>query len=125
MTFQTDGKKGASQSVRVHLPPRTLQVQLKLLICMKDMSVQPHSSANLTDCMDRGLLYQDCQASAQLSYARAHAVPAQSPTIKQSSVQVLTGKARYSFSHAIHLADLEDERRVSITFRQSPLTRDA
>ena len=26
MTFQTDGKKGGSQTVRVHLPPRTLQV---------------------------------------------------------------------------------------------------
>ena len=38
-------------------------------------------------------------------------------------MQVLTGRARYSFTHAIHLADLEDERRVSITFRQSPLTQ--
>ena len=25
MTFETDGKKGGSQKVRVHLPPRTLQ----------------------------------------------------------------------------------------------------
>ena len=31
MTFATDGKKGGSQSVRVHLPPRTLQVSLLLL----------------------------------------------------------------------------------------------
>ena len=29
MTFQTDGKKGAKQTVRVHLPPRTLQVALR------------------------------------------------------------------------------------------------
>ena len=29
MTFQTDGKKGANQTVRVHLPPRTLQVGLQ------------------------------------------------------------------------------------------------
>ena len=27
MTFQTDGKKGAKQTVRVRLPPRTLQVR--------------------------------------------------------------------------------------------------
>ena len=36
--------------------------------------------------------------------------------------QVLTGRARYNFTHAIQLKDLEDERRVSITFRQSPVT---
>ena len=39
--------------------------------------------------------------------------------------QVLTGKARYSFTHAIAKADLEEERRVSITFRQSPVTAKA
>ena len=37
-------------------------------------------------------------------------------------MQVLSGRSRYNFTHAIYKPDFEDERRVSITFRQSPVT---
>lgn len=37
-------------------------------------------------------------------------------------LQVVTGKARYDFSHAIENSDLLSPRRVSVTMRESPLT---
>eukprot|EP00977_Amphora_coffeiformis_P011652 scaffold2804_cov181-Amphora_coffeaeformis.AAC.20 len=37
-------------------------------------------------------------------------------------LQVLTGRARYDFSHGIDNADLVSDRRVSMTMRESPLT---
>ena len=37
-------------------------------------------------------------------------------------LQVLTGKARYDFSHGIAHCDLLSDRRVSVTMRESPLT---
>jgi hypothetical protein len=36
-------------------------------------------------------------------------------------MQVLTGDARYSYTHSIAAADILEPRRISITFRQSPL----
>ena len=42
--------------------------------------------------------------------------------LKRRCLQVLTGSARYDFSHAIANADLLSDRRVSITMRESPLT---
>ena len=37
-------------------------------------------------------------------------------------LQILTGRARYNFSHGIANEDLVSDRRVSITMRESPLT---
>jgi len=37
------------------------------------------------------------------------------------SLQVMNGPARYRYTHAIACPDLLDARRVSLTFRQSPL----
>ncbi|PNH07326.1 hypothetical protein TSOC_006221 [Tetrabaena socialis] len=37
------------------------------------------------------------------------------------TLQILTRTARYSWTHAIAAEDVLDERRVSITFRHSPL----
>ena len=42
--------------------------------------------------------------------------------LKRRCLQVLTGKARYDFSHGIRNEDLLSDRRVSITIRESPLT---
>jgi alkylated DNA repair dioxygenase AlkB len=42
--------------------------------------------------------------------------------LKRGTLQVLTGKARYDFSHAIANTDLLSDRRVSVTMRESPLT---
>ncbi|MEW5304701.1 MAG: hypothetical protein WDW38_009743 [Sanguina aurantia] len=38
------------------------------------------------------------------------------------TLQVLTKDARFNFTHAIHASDLVDDKRVSLTFRFSPLT---
>lgn len=50
------------------------------------------------------------------------AVPEQRVLLKRRCLQVLTGKARYDFSHGIANVDLLSDRRVSITMRESPLT---
>ena len=41
----------------------------------------------------------------------------------QIAPQVLTQEARYSFTHAIAPEDFRGGRRLSVTFRQSPLRR--
>ena len=38
------------------------------------------------------------------------------------SLQVLSKDARYGYTHAIHVDDILDDRRVSITFRNSAVT---
>lgn len=43
--------------------------------------------------------------------------------LKPRCLQILTGKARYDFSHAIDNSDLLSDRRVSLTMRESPLTK--
>ena len=42
--------------------------------------------------------------------------------LKRRCLQVLTGGARYDFSHGIANEDLLGDRRVSVTMRESPLT---
>jgi alkylated DNA repair dioxygenase AlkB len=42
--------------------------------------------------------------------------------LKPRCLQVLTGKARYDFTHGIENSDLLSDRRVSITMRESPLS---
>ena len=42
--------------------------------------------------------------------------------LEPGSLQILTGKARYNYTHGIEKIDLLSERRVSITMRESPLT---
>lgn len=42
--------------------------------------------------------------------------------LKRRTLQILTGNARYDFSHAIANRDLLSDRRVSITLRETPLT---
>jgi alkylated DNA repair protein alkB family protein 4 len=42
--------------------------------------------------------------------------------LRRRTLQVLTGKARYDYSHGIQHTDLLSDRRVSITIRESPVT---
>jgi alkylated DNA repair dioxygenase AlkB len=42
--------------------------------------------------------------------------------LKRRCLQVLTGPARYQYTHSISNEHLYDERRVSLTLRESPLT---
>ena len=50
------------------------------------------------------------------------AVHSKKVLLKRRCLQVLTGKARYDFSHGIEKSDILSERRVSVTMRESPLT---
>lgn len=43
--------------------------------------------------------------------------------LERRTLQILTGSSRYDYSHAIANEDLLSERRISITMRESPLTR--
>lgn len=43
-------------------------------------------------------------------------------TLPRRSLQVVTGRARYDFTHAIANTDLHAARRVSVTFRKAKLT---
>lgn len=42
--------------------------------------------------------------------------------LPRRTLQVLTGKARYDYSHGIRNEDLLEDRRVSVTMRESPLS---
>jgi hypothetical protein len=48
-------------------------------------------------------------------------VPQVRVLLPRCCLQVLTGASRYSYTHAIHKDDLLDPRRVSITFRCTPM----
>lgn len=43
--------------------------------------------------------------------------------LKRRTLQVITGRARYDYSHGIENQDLLSDRRLSITMRESPLTK--
>jgi alkylated DNA repair dioxygenase AlkB len=43
--------------------------------------------------------------------------------LPRRTLQVLTGNARYDYSHGIRNQDLLDDRRVSVTMRESPLSK--
>ena len=42
--------------------------------------------------------------------------------LKRGTLQVLTGRSRYDYSHGILNSDLLSQRRISVTMRESPLT---
>lgn len=42
--------------------------------------------------------------------------------LKRRTLQILTGKARYDYSHGIECDDILSSRRISLTMRESPLT---
>ncbi len=61
---------------------------------------------------------------SNVSKHRNLAVTEQRVLLRRRCLQVLAGKARYDFSHGIANRDLLSDRRVSITMRESPLSRD-
>ncbi|KAK9863461.1 hypothetical protein WJX84_004168 [Apatococcus fuscideae] len=60
----------------------------------------------------------DCTMKFARSGKSPHEVQVRLP---RRSLQVTTKDARYSYTHSIDLHNLHDPRRISITFRQSPL----
>ena len=68
----------------------------------------------------------DCyMTSKNVAPHRNTAVASAKVWLPRRCLQVLTGRARYDFSHAIVNADLVSDRRVSVTMRESPLTINA
>mmetsp|Transcript_13162 Transcript_13162/g.24735 ORF Transcript_13162/g.24735 Transcript_13162/m.24735 type:complete len:400 (-) Transcript_13162:1528-2727(-) len=65
----------------------------------------------------------DCFMTFRLERHSApdHFPKVQKVLIKRRTLQVLTSNARYDYSHGIDNEDLLDERRISITMRESPL----
>jgi alkylated DNA repair dioxygenase AlkB len=65
----------------------------------------------------------DCYMTfTNVAQNRNTAVSAKRVLLKRRCLQVLTGKARYDFSHGIAHGDLLSDRRVSVTMRASPIT---
>lgn len=65
----------------------------------------------------------DCKMTFRnVAIHRNTAVPVQKVLLKRRCLQVLTGKARYDFSHGIDFNDFLSDRRVSVTMRESPST---
>lgn len=68
----------------------------------------------------------DCHMTfTNVAPSRNTCVAVRKVLLKRRCLQILTGKARYDFSHGIARDDLLSERRVSVTMRQSPLTDSA
>lgn len=44
--------------------------------------------------------------------------------LERRTLQVLTGKARYEYSHGIACTDLLSDRRISVTMRESPISNE-
>ena len=64
----------------------------------------------------------DCYMTFRNVAPHRNAVVPKKVLLKRRCLQILTGKARYDFSHGIESADLLSDRRVSVTMRESPLT---
>lgn len=66
----------------------------------------------------------DCRMMFRLERDKMkHILPAEKKILlKRRTLQIMTGRARYDYSHGIENQDLLSERRVSITMRESPLT---
>uniref|UniRef100_A0A7S1FL10 Alpha-ketoglutarate-dependent dioxygenase AlkB-like domain-containing protein n=1 Tax=Corethron hystrix TaxID=216773 RepID=A0A7S1FL10_9STRA len=56
-------------------------------------------------------------------HQRTRTVASKKVLLKRRTLQVLTGGARYDYSHGICNEDLLSDRRISITMRESPLTK--
>jgi alkylated DNA repair dioxygenase AlkB len=81
-----------------------------------DRKLSKESIANLSLAGDCYMTFENRAMHRNL------AVPQQKVFLPRRCLQVLTGKARYDFSHGIAPQDLLTDRRISITMRESPLT---
>ena len=87
-----------------------------LIAHVDDRQLSKEPIANLS-------LVGDCiMTFRNVAQHRNAAIPVARVVLPRRCLQVLTGKARYDFSHAIQNGDLLADRRVSLTMRESPLT---
>ena len=82
-----------------------------------DRKLSKESIANLSLAGDCYMTFRNVAPN------RNTAVTVKRVLLKRRCLQILTGKARYDFSHEIQDADLLSDRRVSVTMRESPLTK--
>jgi hypothetical protein len=69
-------------------------------------------------------LIGDCYMTFKnIAKHRNIAVPKQRVLLKRRCLQIITGKSRYDFTHGITNSDLLSDQRISITMRESPLTK--
>ena len=73
--------------------------------------------ANLSLCGDCYMTYRNTAAHRNL------AVQEKKVLLQRRCLQVMTGKARYDFSHGISNDDILSDRRVSVTMRETPLNK--
>jgi alkylated DNA repair protein alkB family protein 4 len=79
-----------------------------------DLSKEPIANLSIAgDCVMR---------FRNVAPTRNTAVSVKRVLLKRRTLQILTGAARYDFTHGISHEDLLSDRRVSITMRESPLT---
>jgi alkylated DNA repair dioxygenase AlkB len=90
-----------------------------LLAHVDDRKLSKEPIANISLAGDCYMTFRNVAPS------RNTAVSVQRVLLKRRCLQILTGKARYDFSHAIENNNLLSDRRVSITMRESPLTEKA
>jgi alkylated DNA repair dioxygenase AlkB len=72
-------------------------------------------------------LVGDCIMTFRNQKRRSISTQQQQPDVhrvllRRGTLQLLTGKARYDYSHEIANGDLLSDRRISVTMRESPLT---
>lgn len=66
----------------------------------------------------------DCYMTFRLQKQKSSDLPQEHKVfLKRRTLQLLTGSARYDYSHGIQNEDLLSDRRISITMRESPLTK--
>eukprot|EP00980_Cylindrotheca_fusiformis_P025235 scaffold13311_cov161-Cylindrotheca_fusiformis.AAC.1 len=81
-----------------------------------DRKLSKEPIANLSLAGDCYMTFQNRAAHRNLAEKEKKVL------LKRRCLQVLTGNARYDFSHGIANQDLLSDRRVSVTMRESPLT---
>jgi alkylated DNA repair dioxygenase AlkB len=83
-----------------------------------DRKLSTEPIANLSLVGDSTMTFRNTKKSVSGDGNNEYKVP-----LPRRGLQILTGPARYNYTHAIANADLHSDRRVSITMRESPLTR--
>jgi len=92
-----------------------------------DRQLSKEPIANLSLAGDCYMTFRRAKKSATAASAKATGVPPpfRRVLLKRRTLQIMTGKSRYEYTHAIDNLDLLSDRRISITMRESPLTTTA
>ena len=90
-----------------------------------DRQLSKEALANLSlagDCL-MTFIHEKKNKTRRLQNANVRLPDVKKVLLKRRTLQVLTGCARYDYSHGIANEDLISDRRISLTMRQSPLSK--